>query len=287
MRVGVVGLGAVGAAMLKLFPEGVGYDEPKAVGSRIAINSCDVAFVCVPTPLDSRHECDTSIVEDVVSWLDVPVIVIRSTVSVGTTRRLADTYGKRIVFQPEYGPGETPDHPFNDLRKVRWVILGGARADCRLAARAWKDVYSADVTIAFTSPEAAELCKYMENAFLATKVSFCNELYEMAGLFGVDYDELRELWLLDPRIGRSHTFVYPDRRGFGGKCLPKDLTALVEQARDAGYRPTLLEAVVASNERFRGLTTAPPSRDGASRAGETQAVQNGDQLSRLPASGAR
>src|SRR5438128_5533500 len=233
--------------MLKLFPEAVGYDEPKAVGSRVAINGCDLAFVCVPTPLDSRRECDTSIVEDVVSWLDVPVIVILSTVSVGTTRRLAETYEKRIVFQPEYGPGETADHPFNDLRKVRWIVLGGAREDCKVAARAWKDVFSAEVTIAFTTPEAAELAKYMENAFLATKVTFCNELYAIAELFGVDYDELRELWLLDPRIGRSHTFVYPERRGFGGRCLPKDVAALVEQARDLGYRPRLLEEVLVSN----------------------------------------
>ena len=272
MRIGIVCLGAVGTAMLELFPAAVGYDEPRATGSRDAINACDLAFVCVPTPLDSEGRCDTTIVEDVVSWLTVPLIVLRSTVSVGTTRRLSETYGKRIVFQPEYGPGETPDHPFKDLRNVRWIILGGKREDCRIAASAWKRVYSADVTIAFTTPEAAELCKYMENAYLATKVTFCNELFEIAGRFGIDYDELRELWLLDPRIGRTHTFVFSDARGFGGKCLPKDLEALVNLARDAGDEPRLLDEVLTSNVRFRrgpvDAPTSPPDPARSALAGD-------------------
>lgn len=251
MKVGIVGAGAVGAAIAKLFPEVALYDEPKGLGSRQEINACEIAFVCVPTPARPDGGCDTSIVDEVVSWLQTPVIVLRSTVSVGTTRRLAAQHGKAIVFQPEYGPAETPDHPFNDLRNVRWIILGGAREATAIAARAWQDVYSADIVIHQTTPEAAELCKYMENAFLATKVTFCNEFFEIAKRVGVDYQELRELWLLDPRIGRSHTFVLPDKRGFGGKCLPKDLAAIVRTAEETGYPPTFLKSVFESNERHR------------------------------------
>jgi UDPglucose 6-dehydrogenase len=251
MKVGIVGIGAVGAAMAKLFPDAVVYDEPKGIGTREVIDGCDVAFVCVPTPASADGGCDTSIVESVVGWIRAPVIVIRSTVSVGTTRLLAERYGKRVVFQPEYGPAETPDHPFNDLRKVRWVVLGGAREDCAVAIRAWQEAYSADITIMQTTPETAELCKYMENAFLALKVTFCNEFFELAQRFGVDYNELREAWLLDPRIGRTHTFVRPDGRGFGGRCLPKDLDAIVRAAESAGYDPDLLREIQRSNERFR------------------------------------
>ena len=252
MKVGIVGLGAVGNGIVKMFPSAAMYDEPKNIGTREEINACDVAFVCVPTPSRPDGSCDTSIVEHVVGWIDGPVIVLRSTVSVGTTTMLARKYKKRIIFQPEYGPAETPDHPFNDLRKIRWLILGGERADCKIVARAWQEAYSSDITIAFTTAEAAELCKYMENAFLATKVTFCNEFFDIAQTLGVDYDELRELWLLDPRIGRSHTFVYGDKRGFGGRCLPKDLSAIIVTATQRGHDPALLREVMATNARARG-----------------------------------
>lgn len=254
MKVAIVGVGAVGNAMAKLFPTVELYDEPKGIGTREAVNRCDISFVSVPTPAAPDGSSDTSIVETVVAWLETPVIVIRSTVAIGTTRRLAQSYHKRVVFQPEYGPAETPDHPFNDLRKVRWIILGGERSDTTVAARAWQDVYSADITIAHTNYEAAELCKYMENAFLATKVTFCNEFFDIAQTFGVDYDELRELWLLDPRIGRSHTFVLRDKRGFGGRCLPKDLQAIIRSSEQGGYEPALLKEVAAANKTFRSRT---------------------------------
>jgi UDPglucose 6-dehydrogenase len=254
VKVGIVGVGAVGAGIAKMFPGATLYDEPKQMGSRADVNTCDVAFVCVPTPSAEDGSCDTSIVEDVVSWLEASVICIRSTVSVGTTRRLANTFKKDVVFQPEYGPAETPDHPFNDLRKVRWIILGGSSEATRIVSRAWQGVYNSDIVIRHTTPEAAELCKYMENAFLAMKVSFCNEFYELAQRLEVDYEELRELWLLDPRIGRSHTFVFPDKRGFGGRCLPKDLEAIVRIAEDLEYSPELLTEVMRTNTRMRSLS---------------------------------
>lgn len=259
-KVGVVGLGAVGTAIAAMFKDCTTYDEPRGIGSRAAINACDVAFVAVPTPSAADGSCDTSIVDDVVSWIEAPTIVIRSTVSVGTSRRLAEKYKKDIVFQPEYGPAETPDHPFNDLRNIRWIILGGPSKATARALRAWKSVYSSDVVVRRTTWEAAELCKYMENAYLAMKVTFCNEFFDVAAHLDVDYEELRELWLMDPRMGRNHTWVFPDDRGFGGKCLPKDLSAVIKVAVDAGYDPELLKQVERSNASFR--QPAAPARAG-------------------------
>ncbi|MBI4349616.1 MAG: UDP-glucose/GDP-mannose dehydrogenase family protein [Elusimicrobia bacterium] len=271
MKVGIVGVGAVGKAMTDLFPGCAVYDEPKGIGSRAEVNAADIAFVSVPTPRAVDGSSDTSIVEEVVSWLEAPTIVLRSTVSVGTTRRLAATYGKDVVFQPEYGPAETPDHPFNDLRNIRWVILGGERQPARRVLRAWQSVYSSDLAVRFTTWEAAELAKYMENAYLALKVTFCNEFFEIAQRVGVDYDELRELWLMDPRMGKSHTWVLPDKRGFGGRCLPKDLDAIIRTAESLGHDPALLRQVARSNEAFRADPSAAPSRDArtpaTSRAG--------------------
>ncbi len=257
MKVGIVGAGAVGMAVAELFPSHELYDEPKGIGTRAAVNACDLAFVCVPTPSSEDGSCDTSIVEDVVRWLETPTIVIRSTVSVGTSRRLATTYKKDIVFQPEYGPAETPDHPFNDLRNIRWVILGGELGPAKSVLRAWQSVYSSDITVRFTTWEAAELAKYMENAFLAMKVTFCNEFFGIAQRAGVDYDELRELWLMDPRIGRTHTWVLPDKRGFGGKCLPKDLDAIIRTAEELGHDPALLRQVARSNAISRESSARP------------------------------
>jgi UDPglucose 6-dehydrogenase len=93
--------------------------------------------------------------------------------------------------------------------------------------------------------------KYMENSFLATKVAFVNEFYEICRSFGADWHAVREGWLLDPRIGRSHSAVFTANRGFDGKCLPKDVNAIVRAASEVGYRPALLAEVLASNARFR------------------------------------
>jgi len=111
-----------------------------------------------------------------------------------------------------------------------------------------------------TDARTAELTKYMENAYLALKVAFCNEFCSIAEAYDIDYNELRELWLLDPRIGRSHTYVLPHARGFGGRCLPKDLNAIIEVARRKGVTPTLLEATRQANDDVRA--TANPARAG-------------------------
>lgn len=249
--VAIVGVGAVGKAMRLLFPDAVPYDEPLGLGTREQVNRCRFAFVCVPTPADASGACDTSAVEGVVGWIQSEFIVLRSTVPPGTTDRLAREYGKRVVFQPEYGPGETPDHPYADVRNIPWVILGGPRSWTVPVCDLYKRVVNSGLVIQQTDAATAELAKYMENAFLAMKVAFCNEFYDLAGAAGVDYNELRELWLLDPRVGRSHTWVHPDDRGFGGKCLPKDLSALLSTAGDLEVPAVLLRAIAESNARLR------------------------------------
>ena len=251
LGVGIVGFGAVGRSLLQLFPGAEVYDPALGFDDREAVNRCRFAFVCVPTPALADGSCDVSAVEDVVGWLEAGTIVVRSTVAPGTCQRLAAQTGKRIVFQPEYGPGETPDHPFSDPRAVRWAILGGPREWTVPVCDLYKRVFNSDFQLRQTDWRTAELAKYMENAFLAMKVAFCNEFYDLAEANEVDYNEMRELWLLDPRIGPSHTWVHPEERGFGGKCLPKDLAAITVAAREAGLQLPLLEAIRESNERVR------------------------------------
>ena len=249
--VAIVGYGAVGKGIHQIFTDAVPYDPPLGIGSQTEVNACRYAFVATPTPTTPAGVLDVSIVVEAVEWIESEFIIIRSTVPVGTTDRLRESTGKKVVFQPEYGPAETPDHPFNNLRNVRWAILGGARNDTIGVADLYKTAFNSDIAIHQTDARTAELTKFMENAYLATKVTFCNEFYDIAAGLGVDYNELRELWLADPRIGRSHTFVFPEGRGFGGRCLPKDVRGIVSSARAAGAAPELLEAVLSVNDRLR------------------------------------
>lgn len=244
-KVGIVGYGHVGTAMKQLLTDAYVYDEPKKIGEREKINNCDVVFVCVPTPMAEDGSCNTTIVEYVVSWIEAPIIVIRSTVPVGFTEKMKEKYSKHILFQPEYY-GETVGHPFADLKRQNWITIGGEETDAEAVVNVYQSVLTADVFINLVDSKTAELAKYMENSFFATKVTFCNEFYDLATKLGVNYTKLRETWLLDPRMGRSHTFVYSDNRGYGGSCLPKDISSIVYQGENISDM-TLLKAVIKKN----------------------------------------
>jgi len=250
-RVGIVGYGVVGKAMKTLFPGAEVYDTaPGLPADRAAINACDAAFVCVPTPPMPDGSCDVSAVEETVAWLATPLIVLRSTVPPGTTERLAQRFGKSLVFQPEY-LGETNAHPYADPREASFIVLGGNEADCAAVADLYAPLFHSSTRFHFTDTRTAELAKYMENCFFAAKVVFCAEFFRIAKSMGVSYPMLREIWLADGRICPDHTFVYPDRLGFDGKCLPKDLSAIIYAATALGYRPRLLEAVAEVNAGLR------------------------------------
>jgi UDPglucose 6-dehydrogenase len=255
-RVGVVGGGVVGGATQKLCgPETVIYDpyHPEYKDNKDGINTCDVVLVAVPTPMSDDGSCNTSIVEEVISWIEAPLIIIRSTVAPGTTDRLREQYKKRIVFQPEY-LGETVAHVFGTMAERDFIVLGGTPEDCSAAADFYKHYYNAYVRFYFGDAKTAEVCKYMENAFYAMKVTFVNEFYDIARAHGVDFNQLRELWLADTRISRDHTFCYPDNRGFSGKCLPKDCNAIVHSSRQMGYEPEFMAACLKINDKFRAVS---------------------------------
>jgi UDPglucose 6-dehydrogenase len=255
-KVGVVGAGVVGRAMQSLCgPETVMYDPyvSEWAGNKDGVNQCDVVFICVPTPMADDRTCNTSIVEEAVAWIEAPLLIIRSTVAPGTTDHLREKYNKRIVFQPEY-LGETPAHLFGTMAEREFIVLGGTSEDVSAAADFYKHYYNSMVRFYFSDALTAEVCKYMENAFYAVKVTFVNEFYDIAKAHGVDFNVLREAWLADTRISRDHTFVFPDQRGFSGKCLPKDCNALVKSCEQRGYEPKFLKACLVLNEEFLKLS---------------------------------
>lgn len=257
MKIAILGYGVVGKGMEKLFKKRfdvVVYDI-KTQPDKSKVMGCDLAVVCVPTNQMEDGNADTSHVEEVVSWIDAPLILIKSTVPPGTVDFLSKKYNKNICFSPEY-MGEskyfTPFWKYPDPENAEshtFVIIGGEKAS--EIASYFVKVMAVDTFYSITSAIEAELTKYMENCFFATKVTFCNEFYQIAKKFGVDYKRLRENWLLDPRINKNHTLVFDDDLGFGGKCLPKDLNAIIKASEKVGYEPIMLKAVLKSNEKTR------------------------------------
>ncbi|MGH9486441.1 MAG: hypothetical protein ACRD04_02475 [Terriglobales bacterium] len=248
--VAIVGLGWVGRAMHVEFPEAVVYDEPLRLGTRAAVNVCDAAFVCVPTPNPSGNGLDTSIVEEVLAWLETPLILLRSTVNPGFTDAMRRRYGKRIVFQPEY-LGESVAHPLMRLRDRDFLILGGEPGDRREAIELYQQVYNASVRIRQTDALTAELIKLGENRAIAHRVAEAQELYDLCEAAGVDYYEVREgIYQDDPRMTPYWTFVFPRQRGFNSKCIPKDVYALTAYARSLQAPLEVTEAVLERNRRY-------------------------------------
>lgn len=250
LKIGIIGSeGHVGTAMSKLFKDAVKYDKGKDVGSMEDINKCDVAFVCVPTPSKEDGSCDTSIVEDVIEKCMCKLIILRSTVRVGFTKEMSKKYNKLIVFQPEYY-GETVQHPFANLSDRTWLSFGGTQEGIDLAIQAYQTVITSNVRIYQAPSDEVEMAKYMENAYLANKVIFCNEMYEICKKLNINYNVTREIWIADPRIGASHTFVYENNRGYSGSCLPKDISSLQYQAKENNVDTTLIDAIIKKNENW-------------------------------------
>ena len=258
MRIGIAGYGTVGKALERCFRRCPGvsiavFDKHLDVYASEAhlarLNEADLVFVSVPTPYNGEtRTCDIFEVEDIIARLLVPVC-IKSTIPPGTTDRLIRSTRKRIAFCPEF-LGESADHPWREVYDCGFVIVGGDDEVCKLVHAIYRRASPVSLQFEFTSPTLAELMKYMDNAFLATKVVFVNQFYDLARSIDADPEELRRLWILDARVGDSHTLVSRER-GFGGKCLPKDLDSIISWARDRGVQTPLLESVVEYNRSIR------------------------------------
>jgi UDPglucose 6-dehydrogenase len=209
----------------------------------------DLGFICVPTPEGEDGRCDTSIVREAfATWGGAARYwCVRSTVEPGTTESL----GPNVCFSPEFY-GETIGHPFASNQAEIFAVIGGPPEVRRAFVEAWSLVTNSYSKFYQTDARTAELTKLMENCWIATKVSFVNEFYSLAEAAGVDWHELRELWLADTRVSRSHTYVYPRNRGWAGKCIPKDTASLAAWARSIGEPAYLIEAVREVNARLRG-----------------------------------
>jgi len=241
----IYGYGWVGKAMRALFPLAFIHDPFLKFENDL---KADVAFVCVPTPL-KNGQLDTSIVEQVIASSKEDLIIIRSTVKPGTCDRL-EKYGYNIVYQPEY-LGETVAHPLLNESTTPFMVLGGRPENRRRAIELYQSVYNANIKITQVSNYEAEVIKLSENRAIAFKVAQCQELYDACEKAGVDYYTVREaVYGDDPRFNLLWTFIYPKKRGFQSKCLPKDVYGWAAWAESVGFEPKLTNKLLEVNNEL-------------------------------------
>lgn len=241
----IIGHGIVGKRMeieLEKFSPDV-LDKYKSDENKLSNNTegYDLAFICVNTPFTDESPCDCSEVVNAINenshlMKDEGIFVIKSTVLPGTTDKIRKQTGQNVIFSPEYY-GETQHCNNFDFD---FTILGGEKQDCIKVVQILQKIYDGRHLFRITDSKTAEIAKYMENAWLATKVSFCSQFFEIAENNGINYEELRELFILDPRVNPSHTFIYRDHPYWDSHCLNKDVPAIAI-TEDAKFLKSVIE----------------------------------------------
>ena len=261
MRIGIVGQGYVGSAVKEVFSKHYETNTFDLNGDCTCrdmeelIDSSDVIFVCVPTPMKKDGSCDTSIVDSVVHELNGlaitrqdanRIIAIKSTIPPGTTNRLnKECEYISVIFNPEF---LTEANFIDDFKNQNRIIIGGERPSTTKLRQVYSLAFP-NAKIVKTGSITAEMVKYFTNTFLATKVSFANEMKMICDELNIDYDKVVEYSTYDERLGKSHWAVPgPDGKlGFGGSCFPKDINALVKLCEEYDFTPSVLIGAIETN----------------------------------------
>ena len=266
--IGIVGNGFVGNAIYQNVRDKVDtkvydIDPIRSLNTLEEVVDQEFIFVCLPTPMKKDGSCDLSIlekffqdIEDMdLDCLEERTFIIKSTVPIGTTKRLAEKHSLTwIVHNPEFLTARNAVHDFKVAQRT--VIGGDSLLTSRVAQLYYGYIYFAqDHNIIQCSSDESEAIKYFSNSFLAYKVAYFNKVYDMCEKLGMDYKYVREGITTDRRIGESHTKVPGiDRdRGFGGTCFPKDLNSLIHQMESNGVNPEMLRKVWEYNQEIRSV----------------------------------
>ncbi len=245
------------------------------------VAEADAVFLAVGTPRDEADgKADLRYVfaaaREVALAMDgYTVVVTKSTVPVGTGRKVAETIRKArpdaafdVVSNPEF---LREGAAIEDFMRPDRVVLGcEAERAKEVMKQIYRPLYLNETPILFSTLETAELTKYAANAFLATKITFINEMADLCERVGGDIQQVARGIGLDRRIGSK--FLHPGP-GYGGSCFPKDTEALVQTAREAGGGVRIVETVVAVNqERKKSMAGRVIEACGGSVSGKTLAV---------------
>ena len=243
MNIGIIGRGFVGSAVANGFSSATGYNANIRIYDKNpsrslnsledTVNKSDFIFLSLPTPSNKDGSISLKILEDSLNEINAVnsnsenIVLLRSTVVPGTSEAFQKKFTNiRIVFNPEF---LTERSAYFDFINQSRVILGGLSEHVEKVANLYSDRFGSHLPIIKTNFQTAELIKYMNNCFFATKVSFLNEMKQISDLVDADWDNAVQGFILDGRIGHSHINVpgHDGKFGFGGSCFPKDMRALI------------------------------------------------------------
>ena len=271
-KIGVVGNGFVGGAVRYGFSPNVGCDAEVRVYDinpnksthtlEETVNESDFIFLPVPPPANNDGSINIDILDSALNDINEVhdgkenAILIRSTVIPGTTWALQKKYQRlNLLFNPEFLTERSANFDF--INQSRFIIGHSGKSLNMLIAESFTDLirdrFGECVAVLETSYETAELIKYMNNCFFATKISFMNEMYQIAEKIDANWEEVVSGFVSDGRIGHSHLNVpgHDGKYGFGGSCFPKDIQAMIEFAEMFGLNPTVLKGTWEKNLEVR------------------------------------
>ena len=266
MKIGVVGKGFVGSAVQFGFSPNTGcnaevrvYDKDPNKSTHTldeVVNNSDYIFLSVPTPSNKDGSVNLDIVKEVLSDINKvikndTIILLRSTMVPGSTQEFQDSFPElKLVFNPEFLTERSANFDF--INQSRFIV-GGQPENTKKVSEMYKWRFGQSIPVIETNFETAELIKYMDNCFFATKVSFMNEMKLVSDQCGADWDEAVEGFIRDGRIGHSHLNVpgHDGRFGFGGSCFPKDIQAMINFGQSLGLKMNTLTGAWETNLEVR------------------------------------
>ena len=259
MRIGILGLGFVGGAMLKSFELKevmcIGYDKYKKIGNFESVLDTDIIFICLPTLFDSEKNCynKDEIIESFKKLTNYHgLIVIKSTIEPETTNELSAKFPKlKIIHNPEFLTARTA---FEDFHNQKHIVIGkGPNCDSVNSLVDFYGKYYPDAEISVCTSLESESMKIFCNSFYASKIMLFNEYYLLCQKNGSNFNRIKDLMLKNDWINPMHTNIPgPDGKlGYGGACFPKDTKALNEYMKSLYSENEVLKSVISECDKIR------------------------------------
>lgn len=242
-KIGIFGGGVLGNAMKQYFTEAKIFDKYQAIDPLAEVLNQDILFICVPTPYTKGKGFDLAEIDDVFSKLATvtdKIVVIRSTVLPGTTDSYQVKYPQhQILFNPEF---LTEVSAMEDFLHPDKQIVGYTEKSQNVAEEVLAILPQAPYKKIMPAKEA-EMIKYAVNNYYALKVIFANQVYDICQAAGINYETVKEGFVADKRVMNSHLeIVHKGYRGYGGKCLRKDMDSMIDFAQEQGIDLKLFKA---------------------------------------------
>jgi UDPglucose 6-dehydrogenase len=254
--IGIIGLGFVGGTVFKWFKKkkypSYCYDKFKQIGSPEEVSKAEIIFLCLPTPYRKNIGADLSAIKENLDYFKNQknkIFVIKSTVPPGTTENFQKQYPQhKFLFNPEFLRARDPWKTFvnADLQ-----IIGYTQKSKNLAKKILNLLPRGKNFTGIMPATEAEIVKFSVNSFLAMKVIFANQIYDLTQKLNANYETIKQALESEPRLGKSHFNVFhEDYRGFGGACLPKDLLSFIEFYKKLKLKPELFEVIWKTNFKY-------------------------------------